>query len=70
MPYTGGADTTTSAIHTFFLAMICFPEAQMKAQEELDRVVIGRLPNFDDMPDLPYLSALVKEVIRSVAYYF
>ena len=39
----------------------------MKAQEELDRVVGGRLPGFGDMPDLPYLSALVKEVIRSVA---
>lgn len=47
--------------------MICFPEVQMKAQAELDRVVNGRLPDFGDMPDLPYLSALVKEVLRSVA---
>ena len=44
--------------------MMCFPEVQMKAQAELDRVVSGRLPDFDDMPDLPYLSALVKEVLR------
>ena len=36
----------------------------MKAQAELDRVVSGRLPDFDDMPDLPYLSALIKEVLR------
>jgi len=36
----------------------------MKAQAELDRVVSGRLPHFGDMHDLPYLSALVKEVIR------
>jgi len=62
--FAAGADTTTSAIHTFFLAMICFPEVQVKAQEELDRVVNGRLPDFSDMPDLPYLSALVKEAIR------
>jgi len=62
--FAAGADTTLSAIHTFFLAMVCFPEVQMKAQAELDRVVSGRLPDYGDMPDLPYLSALVKEVIR------
>ena len=49
--------------------MMCFPEVQMKAQAELDRVVSGRLPDFGDMPDLPYLSALVKEVIRLVTYF-
>ena len=47
--------------------MVCFPEVQMKAQAELDRVVTGRLPNFGDMPDLPYISALVKETLRLVA---
>jgi cytochrome P450 len=56
-----------SAVHTFFLAMVCFPEVQIKAQEELDRVVSGRLPDFDDMDELPYLSAIVKEVLRFVA---
>lgn len=55
-----------SAIHTFFLAMICFPEVQVKAQAELDRVVSGRLPDFGDVEELPYLSAVVKEVLRSV----
>ncbi|KAF8799114.1 cytochrome P450 [Phlegmacium glaucopus] len=62
--FAGGSDTTVSATHTFFLAMVCFPEIQMKAQAELDRVVSGRLPDFDDMEDLPYISALVKEVLR------
>ncbi|KAF8799104.1 cytochrome P450 [Phlegmacium glaucopus] len=62
--FAGGADTTLSATQTFFLAMVCFPEVQMKAQAEIDRVVSGRLPDFDDMEDLPYVSALVKEVLR------
>ena len=45
--------------------MLKFPEAQAKAQEELDRVVgTDRLPTFDDEPKLPYLGALVKEVFR------
>lgn len=63
---TAGSDTTVSTIHTFFLAMISFPEIQMKAQAELDRVIGGRLPDLDDMKDLPYLSAIVKEVLRFV----
>ena len=63
----GGADTTASAIGTFFLAMVCYPEAQKEAQAELDKVLNGRLPEHSDFPSLPYLSALIKEVYRYVA---
>jgi cytochrome P450 len=50
---------------TFFLAMLMNPEAQAKAQEEIDRVIgTDRLPTFDDEPKLPYVSALSKEVFR------
>ena len=59
-----GADTTVSALGTFFLAMVCYPEVQQKAQEELDKVLNGRLPEHSDIVSLPYLSALVKEVYR------
>ncbi len=49
----------------FFLAMARFPEVQRKAQYELDSVVgPDRLPEFSDKPSLPYLSALVKELLR------
>ena len=51
-------------VHVFFAAMLCFPDAQKKAQEELDRVLNGRLPDFRDEKDLPYMAALVKEVLR------
>ena len=59
-----GSDTTVSAIGTFFLAMVCYPEVQKVAQAELDKVLNGRLPDHNDIPSLPYLSALVKEVYR------
>ncbi|THH13120.1 hypothetical protein EW146_g7061 [Bondarzewia mesenterica] len=63
--YTAGADTTVSVLGTFFLAMTMFPEIQRKAQEELDRVVgRDRLPDFSDEPSLPYVSAVMKEVLR------
>ena len=65
-----GADTTASALGTFFLAMVCYPEVQKKAQEELDKVLNGKLPEHRDIESLPYLSALVKEVYRYGEVYF
>ena len=36
-----------------------------KAQEELDRIVgVERLPQLSDQDDLPYISALIKELFR------
>lgn len=38
-----------------------------KAQEELDRIVGNdRLPDLSDEEDLPYISALIKELLRWV----
>jgi cytochrome P450 len=52
-------------MQTFVLAMTLFPEAQQKAQEELDAIIgHGRLPNMADRPSLPYLNALYLEVLR------
>ena len=49
----------------FFLAMALNPQVVKKAQEELDRVVgKGELPDFSHKDDLPYIDALVKEVLR------
>ncbi|KAH7139807.1 cytochrome P450 [Dactylonectria estremocensis] len=63
--YTAGADTTVSALACFFLAMTLFPEVQRKAQEEIDRVVgRDRLPDSSDRPNLPYIEATIKEVLR------
>ncbi|THH16031.1 hypothetical protein EW146_g4550 [Bondarzewia mesenterica] len=54
-----------SALETFFLAMVSHPEAQKKAQAEIDAVIGNdRLPNFDDENSLPYVNAVVKEVLR------
>ena len=47
--------------------MVCYPEVQKEAQAELDKVLNGRLPEHSDIPSLPYLSALVKEVYRYAA---
>ncbi|EKM56476.1 uncharacterized protein PHACADRAFT_141167 [Phanerochaete carnosa HHB-10118-sp] len=63
--YAAGADTTVSAIYSFFLAMTLYPQVAERAQAEIDLVVgSDRLPNFEDRPNLPYVEALVKEVYR------
>ncbi|KAJ4465512.1 cytochrome P450 [Lentinula edodes] len=75
--YEGGADTGNTALRSFILAMMCFPDAQQHAQEELD-CVIGeeRLPDYGDLDmgvglgtdlehvSLPYVCALVMECFR------
>ncbi|KAI0129955.1 cytochrome P450 [Xylariales sp. AK1849] len=63
--YAGGADTTNAALAFFFLAMMLFPEVQVKAREEIDRVIgSGRLPEFKDRENLPYIAAVVQETLR------
>jgi cytochrome P450 len=63
--YGGGADTTVSALSTFFLAMALFPDVQKRAQEEIDRVVgPSRLPVSSDKPNLPFIWATVQETHR------
>ncbi|TFK35243.1 cytochrome P450 [Crucibulum laeve] len=65
MFFAGGADTTVSALHSFLLAMLAYPEIQSKAQAELDQIVgTDRLPEFYDEERLPYLSAVLKETLR------
>ena len=66
-PYcsSGGADTTVSSEYAFFLAMVLFPEVQKKAQDEIDAVVGNeRLPTFADQSQLPYVNAIVTELMR------
>lgn len=61
------SETTVTATMSFILAMLKYPEVQRKAQQEVDSVVgTDRLPEFSDQPHLPYLSAVLKEVLRYI----
>lgn len=63
--YEAGSDTTSGILDFFVLACLMFPEAVRKAHHELDQVVGSeKLPSFDDLPNLPYVDAFVKEVMR------
>ncbi|KAJ6532740.1 cytochrome P450 [Mycena vulgaris] len=68
------SETTPSALISFILAMALNPEVQDRAQAEVDALLIPsnstqgsiptRLPTFEDRDQLPYISAVVKEVWR------
>ncbi|PVH96737.1 cytochrome P450 [Periconia macrospinosa] len=60
-----GSDTTASTLCSAFLALVTHPETLRAAHAELDAVIgPSRTPTFADEPSLPYLRALVKEVLR------
>ena len=45
--------------------MQLYPEVQRRAQAEIDSVVgPDHMPTFADRPNLPYVDAMVKEVLR------
>ncbi|KZT20540.1 cytochrome P450 [Neolentinus lepideus HHB14362 ss-1] len=63
--YAAGFDTSMISSHFFLLAMAMHPEVQQRAHEEIDAVVgQTRLPDFTDRGSLPYVNAIVKEVLR------
>ncbi|KAI0050257.1 cytochrome P450 [Auriscalpium vulgare] len=63
--FVAGADTTTHSLRAFFLVLARYPAIQDRAQAELESVTGGtRLPTFEDRPNLPYVNALCKEVLR------
>ncbi|KAK1215348.1 hypothetical protein PQX77_022054 [Marasmius sp. AFHP31] len=60
-----GSDTTGGALTSFVMFMLWYPAVFKKAREQIDNVVgVDRLPTFEDEKKLPYIVALVKEVLR------
>ena len=61
----GGLDTTSSTLHTLVLGLCLFPETLKRAHEELDRIVgRDRPPTWEDLDQLPYCVACMKEAMR------
>ncbi|KAJ8643832.1 hypothetical protein MRB53_005580 [Persea americana] len=63
--FTAGTDTSSSTVEWAMAELIRHPEILAKAQSELDSVVgPGRLVSELDLPNLPYLQAVIKETFR------
>ena len=54
-----------SPARCFMLAMAMYPDVQKTAQTEID-VIIGRdrLPGLEDIDSLPFINAIIKEILR------
>ncbi|KAK7016892.1 putative cytochrome P450 [Favolaschia claudopus] len=60
-----GSDTTALYLKSLILALIAHPDAQQKAQEEIDRVVGDhRMPALEDLEEMPYIRAVILETHR------
>ncbi|KAB5593510.1 Cytochrome P450 family protein [Ceratobasidium theobromae] len=67
--YGAGSDTTVSAVQSFFLAMTLYPDVQAKAHAEITsylqlRPSSTQFITMADRSNLPYTSALVRELLR------
>ncbi|KAJ6617622.1 cytochrome P450 [Mycena sp. CBHHK59/15] len=61
--YAGAADTTVSAMISFVLLIALHPSVQQRAQAEIASAIPGS-PGVVDAQRLPYLLAVLKEVLR------
>ncbi|CUA68275.1 O-methylsterigmatocystin oxidoreductase [Rhizoctonia solani] len=63
--YLAGSSTTTHVIFVFFMMIALYPDLAQRAQSEIDSVVgRNRIPDFTDRESLPYVEALLQEVMR------
>lgn len=63
--YEAATDTTFMALETFIMAAVLHPDVMRTARKELDEVVgPSRIPSFEDRSRLPYIEAIMKELMR------
>lgn len=62
--FLAGHETTANVLAWAWFLLAEAPDAQVRMQEELGRVLGGRAPGIDDLPALPYTRAVVEETLR------
>ncbi|KAH7909629.1 cytochrome P450 [Hygrophoropsis aurantiaca] len=63
--FAAAAETTSSVIRFFILAMVLDPSIQERAYAQIKSVTgTERMPNFEDRDSLPYIDGIVRESMR------
>jgi len=62
--FIAGHETTANTMAWAWWLLCRHPEVMARMQQELDRVLGGRLPRGDDLPQLPYTRAVFDEALR------
>lgn len=59
-----GHETTASALGWIWYLLSQHPSEEKKLHQELDQVLNGRAPTFEDIPNLPYTRMIIQEGMR------
>jgi cytochrome P450 len=62
--FLAGHETTANALSWTWMLLAQNPDVEAKLHEELDRVLGGRTPTIDDLPNLRYTGLVVTESMR------
>ncbi|CAL8092455.1 unnamed protein product [Orchesella dallaii] len=63
--FLAGSDTTATTLSWTMLLLSKFPETQKKLQQEVDEITgSSRKVSVDDRPNMPYMNALLEEILR------
>jgi cytochrome P450 len=62
--FLAGHETTANALVWSWYLLSQNPEAERRLHAELDAALAGRAPRFDDLPLLPYTTAVFSEALR------
>ncbi len=60
----GGTETTGNTMAWVFHVLSEHPEIEARLHEEVDRVLGGRMPGFEDLPELDYTRRTLNETLR------
>ncbi|MEU0987201.1 cytochrome P450 [Streptomyces sp. NPDC005953] len=60
----GAFETTTNTLSWAFYLLARHPHIEERLHEEVDRVLAGRVPRFDDLPRLTYTRMIIDETLR------
>ena len=62
--FLAGHETTANALCWTFYLLSCHPHVREKMQAEVDQVLEGRSPSFEDIPKLQYTKMVFAEAMR------
>lgn len=62
--FLAGHETTSHALTWTWYLLANNPRVEQKLHQELDQVLAGRMPEYGDLPSLPYTEQVMKEAMR------
>lgn len=62
--FLAGHETTATSLAWVWILLSRHPQVEAKLHAELDRVLGGRMPTFEDLKNLPYTNMVIQETMR------